>query len=61
MGGQDISKQITGGELSGALKFRDEVLDPAQHNLVFWQLDLPLNLISYMQQQGPRPKCRHSI
>jgi flagellar hook-associated protein 1 FlgK len=33
MGGQDISKQITGGELSGALKFRDEVLDPAQQQL----------------------------
>lgn len=33
MGGQAISKQITGGELSGALKFRDEVLDPAQQQL----------------------------
>ncbi len=33
MGGQEISKQITGGELSGALKFRDEVLDPAQQQL----------------------------
>jgi flagellar hook-associated protein 1 FlgK len=33
MGGQDISKQITGGELSGALKFRDTVLDPAQQQL----------------------------
>ncbi len=33
MGGQNISKQITGGELSGALKFRDEVLDPAQQQL----------------------------
>ena len=33
MDGQDISKQITGGELSGALKFRDEVLDPAQQQL----------------------------
>ena len=33
MGGQDISKQIAGGELSGALKFRDEVLDPAQQQL----------------------------
>ena len=31
--GRDISKQITGGELSGALKFRDEVLDPAQQQL----------------------------
>lgn len=31
--GQEISKQITGGELSGALKFRDEVLDPAQQQL----------------------------
>ena len=31
--GQDISKQISGGELSGALKFRDEVLDPAQQQL----------------------------
>lgn len=35
MGGQDISKQISGGELSGALKFRDEVLDPAQQQLDF--------------------------
>jgi flagellar hook-associated protein 1 FlgK len=33
MGGQDISKQITGGELSGTLKFRDEVLEPAQQQL----------------------------
>jgi flagellar hook-associated protein 1 len=33
MSGQEISKQITGGELSGALKFRDEVLDPAQQQL----------------------------
>ena len=33
MEGQEISKQITGGELSGALKFRDEVLDPAQQQL----------------------------
>jgi flagellar hook-associated protein 1 FlgK len=33
MGGQEISKQITGGELSGALKFRDEILDPAQQQL----------------------------
>ena len=33
IGGQDISTQITGGELSGALKFRDEVLDPAQQQL----------------------------
>lgn len=33
MGGQDISKQIAGGELSGALKFRDDVLDPAQQQL----------------------------
>ncbi len=33
--GQDISKQISGGELSGALKFRDEVLDPAQQQLDF--------------------------
>jgi flagellar hook-associated protein 1 FlgK len=31
--GQDISKQITGGELSGTLKFRDEILDPAQQQL----------------------------
>ena len=31
--GQDISKQISGGELSGALEFRDTVLDPAQQQL----------------------------
>jgi len=31
--GQDISKQITGGELSGTLKFRDEVLEPARQQL----------------------------
>jgi flagellar hook-associated protein 1 FlgK len=31
--GQNISKYITGGELSGALKFRDEILDPAQQQL----------------------------
>jgi flagellar hook-associated protein 1 FlgK len=33
IGGQDISTQITGGELSGALNFRDTVLDPAQQQL----------------------------
>lgn len=33
MGGQVISKNITGGELSGTLKFRDEILEPAQHQL----------------------------
>jgi len=33
IGGLDITRQITGGELSGALKFRDEVLDPAQQQL----------------------------
>lgn len=31
--GQDISKQISGGELSGMLKFRDEVLEPARQQL----------------------------
>lgn len=30
---QDISSQITGGELSGTLRFRNEVLDPAQRQL----------------------------
>jgi len=33
MDGQDITRQITGGELSGALKFRDEILDPAQQQM----------------------------
>jgi flagellar hook-associated protein 1 len=33
MGGQVISKDISGGELSGALKFRNEILDPAQQQL----------------------------
>jgi flagellar hook-associated protein 1 len=33
LGGQDISSQITGGELSGALGFRDKILDPAQQQL----------------------------
>ncbi|MGJ0517051.1 MAG: flagellar hook-associated protein FlgK [Methylomicrobium sp.] len=31
--GQTITQSITGGELSGALKFRDQVLDPAQRQL----------------------------
>jgi flagellar hook-associated protein 1 len=31
--GQSISKDISGGELSGAIKFRDQVLDPAQQQL----------------------------
>lgn len=31
--GQDITRQLTGGELSGTLKFRDEVLDPGQQQL----------------------------
>lgn len=30
---QNITSQVTGGELAGALKFRDEVLDPAQNQL----------------------------
>ena len=33
MGGQDISTQISGGELAGALNFRDQILDPAQQQL----------------------------
>jgi flagellar hook-associated protein 1 len=33
IGGQQISKDITGGDLSGALKFRDEILEPAQQQL----------------------------
>lgn len=33
MGGQDISRQVSGGALSGALQFRNEVLDPAQQQL----------------------------
>jgi flagellar hook-associated protein 1 len=33
LGGQDITSQITGGELSGALGFRDKILDPAQQQL----------------------------
>ncbi|MGZ4980848.1 MAG: flagellar hook-associated protein FlgK [Methylobacter sp.] len=30
---QDVTNQITGGSLGGTLKFRDEVLDPAQQKL----------------------------
>jgi flagellar hook-associated protein 1 len=33
LGGQQISKDITGGELSGAIKFRDQILEPAQQQL----------------------------
>jgi flagellar hook-associated protein 1 FlgK len=33
LNGQDISKQLSGGELSGNLRFRDQVLDPAQQQL----------------------------
>ena len=33
LGGNKITREITGGELSGALKFRDQVLDPAQQQL----------------------------
>ncbi|MDO9104279.1 MAG: flagellar hook-associated protein FlgK [Methylovulum sp.] len=33
MDGQDITPQITGGELSGALQFRDDILDPAQQQM----------------------------
>lgn len=33
LGGQDISSQLTGGEIVGTLRFRDEVLDPAQQRL----------------------------
>ncbi len=31
--GQNASREITGGELKGMLRFRDEVLDPAQQQL----------------------------
>lgn len=31
--GRNISKDITGGELSGAIKFRDQILEPAQQQL----------------------------
>jgi flagellar hook-associated protein 1 FlgK len=31
--GNQITKDITGGELSGAIKFRDQVLEPAQQQL----------------------------
>jgi flagellar hook-associated protein 1 FlgK len=31
--GQTITRHITGGELSGEIKFRDQVLDPAQQQL----------------------------
>jgi flagellar hook-associated protein 1 FlgK len=33
MGGQDISNQITGGELAGALNFQSQVLNPARQQL----------------------------
>jgi flagellar hook-associated protein 1 FlgK len=33
LNGQPITSSISGGELSGALKFRDQVLDPAQRQL----------------------------
>jgi len=33
LNGQTITKQITGGELSGTIRFRDEVLEPAQQKL----------------------------
>jgi len=33
MDGQNISNQISGGSLYGSLRFRDEVLDPAQQQL----------------------------
>lgn len=33
MDGQDITKQLSGGSLNGSLRFRDEVLDPAQQQL----------------------------
>ncbi|MBD9354863.1 flagellar hook-associated protein FlgK [Methylomonas albis] len=33
LNGQDISSQLSGGELSGNLRFRDQVLDPAQQQL----------------------------
>lgn len=33
LNGQTITRQIAGGELSGAIKFRDEILEPAQQQL----------------------------
>ncbi len=35
MNGQDISKQLSGGEITGILRFRDEVLTPVQQQLGF--------------------------
>lgn len=42
--GQKITQQITGGELSGALKFRDQVLDSAQQQLGFLAAGLSVQL-----------------
>jgi flagellar hook-associated protein 1 FlgK len=58
IGGQDISKQITGGELSGALKFRDEVLDPAQQQLGLLAAGFAVEFNKLHAAAGPPPQVQ---
>ncbi len=51
MQGQDISNQLSGGELFGLLKFRDEVLDPAQQQLGLVAAGLAIEF-NQLHQQG---------
>ncbi|WP_026223864.1 flagellar hook-associated protein FlgK [Methylosarcina fibrata] len=48
--GQKITQQITGGELSGQIKFRDQVLDPAQQQLGMLAVGLSIQINSVHTQ-----------
>lgn len=49
--GQSVSKQLSGGELSGILRFRDEVLEPTQQQLGLLAAGLAVEF-NELHQQG---------
>lgn len=51
MAGQDITKFLSGGELTGNLRFRDEVLDPAQQRLGLLAAGIAIEF-NKLQQNG---------
>ncbi|MGZ4959902.1 MAG: flagellar hook-associated protein FlgK [Methylomonas sp.] len=51
LNGQDISSQLSGGEIYGNLRFRDDVLDPVQRQLGTLAVGLATNL-NNVQQSG---------
>lgn len=51
LAGQDITRFVTGGSLSGNLRFRDELLDPAQQQLGLLAAGLSIEF-NKLQQSG---------